>query len=131
MKQAKSGEPPVWFVLESSTQRIGSDPHRHQSAPSSRHFANKSTLCKSAECLPASVVTKKTYHWLTNYSIERLRSRYMSTLTGEMGEMGEIREIREKSSRNIRRLSSGFSKGQQTSIDTDGHVIAEIMTATS
>ena len=97
MKQAKSGEPPVWFVLESSTQRIGSDPHRHQSAPSSRHFANKSTLCKSAECLPASVVTKKTYHWLTNYSIERLRSRYMSTLTGEIrgkfgGNSGEIIE---------------------------------------
>ena len=51
MKQAKS-EPPVWFVLESSTQRIGSDPHRHQSAPSSRHLqTNQHSASLLSVCL--------------------------------------------------------------------------------
>jgi len=44
MKQANSGEPPVWFVPESSTRRIGSDLRRLQSAASSRNFASETKL---------------------------------------------------------------------------------------
>ena len=33
------GEPPVWFIPESSTQKIESDPHRLQSAAIARHLA--------------------------------------------------------------------------------------------